>query len=93
MQQLQYFYKMKNDNKHVTFKKENINVTLKILIVILCNETVVTLKPTNERRAVCSNTHTQIRLYYSPFQVLSLTFEMFLPVSTAVRLSALSSQY
>lgn len=57
---------------------KNIKVTIKILIVILCNDTMVTLRPTDERRAVCSNTHIQkIRLSCS-FPVLCLSFEMFL---------------
>lgn len=46
---------MKNDNKYVIFKKENINVIVKILIVILCNDIVVILKFINERRVVCFN--------------------------------------
>lgn len=50
---------MKNDNEHVMIlRKKKINVTMKILIVILCNDTVVALRPPDEHKAVCSNTHT-----------------------------------
>lgn len=66
---------MKNDNEHVMIlRKKKINVTMKILIVILCNDTVVALRPPDEHKAVCSNTHTQNRPYYCPFQFLHLTF-------------------
>lgn len=53
MQHLQYFYKMKHDKEHVTLFKKGPYVTLKILIVILYNDSG------DEHRAVCSNTHTK----------------------------------
>lgn len=58
--------------------------------MILCSDVVVAFRATDEHRAVCSNTHTKIRLYYSPFQVLSLTFEMFLPFSICSIFSTLT---
>lgn len=75
MKHLQYFYKMKNDNEPVTLlRKKNINVNMKILIMILCNDTVVALRPPDEHRAVCSNTQKINRPYYFPFQFSHLTF-------------------
>lgn len=59
-------------------RMKNIDVTIKILIVILCNDTMVTLRPTDECRAVCSNTHIQKSRLHCSFPVLCLPFEMFL---------------
>lgn len=65
---------MKNDNEHVMIlRKKKINVTMKILIVILCNDTVVALRPPDEHKAVCSNTHTHTK------QALLLSFSVLAP--------------